>query len=111
MPDEYYDPGWMEMDGDYKNIPRELKWKYSEEPSTKKGMHSCVGLGPCLKNFSRDHFNDPLEACTITGGLDRNLMSNLNFISNQHLRGKLTITGNFGGMVWKNLLVKEIYRS
>ncbi len=68
------------------------------------------GPGLFLKNFSAKSFNDPLEACAIAGGLDRDLISNLTFNSNQYARGKLTPTGNFGRMVWVNILVKEMYR-
>ncbi len=73
-------------------------------------MHSYDGPGPCLNNFVRNHLNDPPEACAIARGLDQDLISNLTFNSNQYARGKLTTTGNFGGSVWKNILVKEMYR-
>ncbi len=69
-------------------------------------MHSYDGQGLYLKNFNRYYFNDPLEACVIARGLDRDLISTLTFSLNQYSRVKQSINGNFGGLVWKNMLVK-----
>ncbi len=73
VPDKKYDPEWMEMDWDYKTtITTELKWTYLDELPFKQGIYGCNWPGPCLKNFTSNHFNDPLEACAVAGGLDRN---------------------------------------
>ncbi len=96
VPDENYHPEWMEMDGNYKtSINTELKWTYSNEPSCKEGMHSSNGPGPCLKNFTTNRFNDPLEACAVAGGLDRDLLLHVTFNSNRYARGKGSQSGIF----------------
>ncbi len=93
-----------------KNITTELKWTYLDEPSSKKGIRGYNGPDPCLKNFSSNPFSNPLEACTVAGGLDRDLISNLTFNSNQYARGKNSHLGHFCGMIWNNISVTEMYR-
>ncbi len=63
-----------------------------------------------MNNFTRNHFNDPLEACTVAGGLDRDLISNLTFNSNQCARGNLSPTGHYCGMKWRNILVTQMQK-
>ncbi len=92
-PDESYDPECMEMHGDHKKYTHGIKMDIFQRR-------------PCLKSFSINHFNDPLEASAIAEGLDRDLISNSTFNSNQYTRGKQSINGNFGGTWWKNILVK-----
>ncbi len=104
VPDDRYD-------GDYKkNITTELKWSYLEEPASKNEMHGYDGPGPCLRDFATNRFNDPLEACAVAGGLDRDMISNLTFNSNQYARGKLSNDRTFCRMMWKNISVTEMYR-
>lgn len=51
-------------------------------------------------SFSRNHFNDPLEACAITGGLDQDVIPNLTFNEvtdeSEHIRMQ-TVTEITGG--------------
>ncbi len=61
------------MDGDgwrlQKTVTSEMKWAYLDEQPSKQGMHGYNGPGPCLKNFTSNCFNDPLEACAVARGL------------------------------------------
>ncbi len=68
------------MDGDYiQNITTEFRLSYLEEPHLKDDRNGYDKPGPCLNNFTRNRFNDPLEACAIAGGFDRDLITNLTF--------------------------------
>ncbi len=91
IPDKNYDPEWMEMDGDYRKIvSAELKWTYLDEPPLKEGMHGYNEPSACLKSFTSNQLNKPLEAYAVAGGHDRDSISNLTFNSNLYTRGKIS---------------------
>ncbi len=54
------------------------------------------GDGSAIKSSALNKNKDPLEACAVAGGLNRELISHLTFHSNQYACGKLDdINGTF----------------
>lgn len=109
LPDKKYDPKLMEMDGDYNKILQQ-NWDRPIWTKFKRRMHDFDGSGPWSKNFASFCFNDPLEACAVTGGLGTDLIWNWTFNSNQYVEGKLFPSRHFYRMLWKNISVTEMYR-
>ncbi len=80
MLDKLYRPKFMEMDGTYNyNIEIPLTFTYSVEPKSICNVNEYNREGQLVK--TSDCFKDPLEACVVASGLNRELISHLTFHS------------------------------
>ncbi len=68
------------------------------------------GVGPALKTNVLNCFKDPLEACLVACGLNRELISHLTYYPNQYAQGKLNhINGTFVKYKWTNITMSKMY--
>ncbi len=87
-----------------------LKFTYGIKPESIYNVNEYIGEGSVVKTNAHNHFRDPLEACMVADGLNRELISHLTFYSNEYTHGKLDHTkGMFAGYEWTNITIAETY--
>jgi len=110
LPDDSYDPEYMENDGDYAGIMRDIQFDYQELRHLlvpPEDMYD--GDGPCLKPRVAAKFRTVFECALVCGGMSYSFWKRLTCNSNQY--GRIhQVNGKFGGYQWANITVEEMIR-
>ncbi len=110
VPDESYNPDFMESDVIYdENIKTPLSFCYGIKLETITSNCTCNGNGLAIKDIELNRFKSPLEACAIAGELNREPMSHLLFHCNKYASSHLDESNQFCGYKWTNISVVEMY--
>ncbi len=65
--------------------------------------------GPAIKDGALNTFKSPLEACTLAGGLNRDLISHLTFHSNEYVHAHLDENNVLCCYKWTNITILKMY--
>ena len=117
LPDDSYDPVFMEEDGNpdpngsnYADLMSKINFHYTElnEPLVPPDdMYD--GEGPCLKPRVARKFGTVLECASVCGGLSYSFFKRLTCNSNQYARTH-QVCGKFVSYSWVNITVEEMIR-
>ncbi len=91
----------METDGTYDHdIQIPLTFTYGAIQECMCNYHFYNGPGPAIRDYALNRFKVSLEACTLAGDLDCELIPHLTFHSNYYAYLKLGNHAKFIGYKW-----------
>lgn len=108
---EDYDPEFMEMDGNYSTLLKNVTFQYEAlENELQPPSNLYNGSGPCLRRGIGKKFTTVFECTQLCGGLSITFFKRLAANSNQYARLHMTPDGKFAGRTWRNISLEEMVR-
>ncbi len=110
FPNQSFKPDFLKMDGTYdNNILKPLTFTYGTEPNNTCNSQSYNRCHPAIRDNAKNRIKDPLKACIVAGGLNKELLLRLIFNFNKYVQTYSDKDETFCDDDWCNSLFVEVY--